>query len=101
MAVALFDPGGERVEREVALDARGGGVFSAPSRLRAPSPPRALAGPPPVLVAEDERNDPALVTELGLGGVWADDFHHALHGLLTGERFEAAIFAARGPLPST
>jgi maltooligosyltrehalose trehalohydrolase len=47
---------------------------------------RELGGPPPVLVAEDERNDPALVTEHGLDGVWADDFHHALHVLLTGER---------------
>jgi maltooligosyltrehalose trehalohydrolase len=42
------------------------------------------------LVAENERNDPRLVTApgaggFGLDGVWADDFHHALHTVLTGE----------------
>ncbi len=35
---------------------------------------------------EDERNDPAVVTELGADGVWADDFHHQVHVLLTGEK---------------
>jgi maltooligosyltrehalose trehalohydrolase len=39
-----------------------------------------------VLFAEDERNDPALVTTLGFDGVWADDFHHQLRVTLTGER---------------
>jgi maltooligosyltrehalose trehalohydrolase len=42
--------------------------------------------PKRVLVAEDERNDPRLVTSYGLDAVWADDFHHAVHVLLTGER---------------
>ncbi|HVY48108.1 MAG TPA: malto-oligosyltrehalose trehalohydrolase [Minicystis sp.] len=42
--------------------------------------------PPRLLVAEDERNDPALVTELGMNAVWADDFHHQVRVLLTGER---------------
>jgi maltooligosyltrehalose trehalohydrolase len=42
--------------------------------------------PPRVLVAEDERNLPELVTEHGLDGIWADDFHHALRVTLTGER---------------
>jgi maltooligosyltrehalose trehalohydrolase len=42
------------------------------------------------LIAEDERNDPRLVTPrdadgYGLSAVWADDFHHALHTALTGE----------------
>lgn len=46
---------------------------------------RTLPGPP-VLIAEDERNEPRLVTELGLDGFWADDFHHAVHALLTGEQ---------------
>ncbi|HEU4406455.1 MAG TPA: malto-oligosyltrehalose trehalohydrolase [Polyangiaceae bacterium] len=64
----LHDPAPRHVLRELAERARERG------------------GPPPVLVAEDERNDPALVTELGLDGVWADDFHHALHVLLTRER---------------
>jgi maltooligosyltrehalose trehalohydrolase len=43
------------------------------------------------VVAESEANDPRLVTGAeqggyGLDGVWADDFHHCLHTLLTGER---------------
>ena len=43
-----------------------------------------------VLVAEFDRNDPRLVASaargrLGLDAQWADDFHHALHALLTGE----------------
>ncbi len=56
---------------------------------------RSLEGGRPVLVAEDERNDPALVTKLGLDGVWADDVHHALHVLLTGER--DGYYAGYGP----
>lgn len=39
-----------------------------------------------ILIAEDERNDPGLILERGLDGVWADDFHHLVHVLLTGER---------------
>lgn len=42
--------------------------------------------PPRLLFAEDERNDPSLVTKYGLDGVWADDFHHAVRVLLTGEQ---------------
>ena len=46
---------------------------------------RSLA-PPRVVIAEDERNDPAVVREHGVDAVWADDFHHVLHAVLTGER---------------
>lgn len=50
-------------------------------------------GVPRTLVAESDRNDPATVARRGAGGVgglglagqWADDVHHALHALLTGE----------------
>lgn len=42
--------------------------------------------PPRRVFFEDERNDPAVVTELGADGVWADDFHHQIHVLLTRER---------------
>ncbi len=42
--------------------------------------------PDAVLMAEDDRNDPALVRELGFDAIWADDFHHAVHVTLTGER---------------
>lgn len=42
-------------------------------------------------IAEAMHNDPRLVRQpelggLGLDAVWNDDFHHALHALLTGER---------------
>ena len=43
------------------------------------------------LIAETDRNDPKTVTPrsqggLGLSAQWSDDFHHALHSALTGER---------------
>jgi maltooligosyltrehalose trehalohydrolase len=48
-------------------------------------------GRPLHLVAESDDNDPRLVRErsqggLGLHAVWSDDFHHAVHAALTGER---------------
>ena len=50
-------------------------------------------GRPLTLIAESDRNDPATVSRrahLGSGGIgmhgqWADDVHHSLHVLLTGE----------------
>jgi maltooligosyltrehalose trehalohydrolase len=42
--------------------------------------------PRAVLVAEDDRNDPAALFELGVDAVWSDDFHHVIHVLLTSER---------------
>jgi maltooligosyltrehalose trehalohydrolase len=44
-----------------------------------------------VLVAESDRNDPRLVRPREMGGfgldaTWSDDYHHALHAVLTGER---------------
>jgi maltooligosyltrehalose trehalohydrolase len=42
--------------------------------------------PHALLIAEDDRNDPALVRELGLDAIWADDFHHQMHVTLTRER---------------
>jgi len=43
-----------------------------------------------VLIAESDLNDPKLVRPRGIGGFgldahWSDDFHHALHTVLTGE----------------
>jgi len=51
----------------------------------------AATGRPLVLIAESDRNDPRLVRPreaggLGLDAQWSDDFHHALHAVLTGER---------------
>jgi maltooligosyltrehalose trehalohydrolase len=48
-------------------------------------------GRPLVLIAENDRNDPRLVRSpeaggYGLDAVWNEDFHHALHALLTGDR---------------
>ncbi len=48
-------------------------------------------GRPVWLIAESDLNDPRLIREpsrggYGLDGQWSDDFHHALHTLLTGER---------------
>jgi len=39
-----------------------------------------------IVFFEDERNDPAMFTEHHADGVWADDLHHQIHVLLTGER---------------
>jgi maltooligosyltrehalose trehalohydrolase len=44
-----------------------------------------------VLIAESDLNDPRLIRSveaagLGLDAQWSDDFHHALHAVLTGER---------------
>jgi maltooligosyltrehalose trehalohydrolase len=44
-----------------------------------------------VLIAESDLNDPRLVrppelSGYGLTAQWSDDFHHALHSVLTGER---------------
>ncbi|HEY0136497.1 MAG TPA: malto-oligosyltrehalose trehalohydrolase [Nannocystis sp.] len=41
---------------------------------------------PRILIAEDETNDPQLIVGTGLDAVWADDFHHIVHVLSTGER---------------
>jgi maltooligosyltrehalose trehalohydrolase len=43
-----------------------------------------------VLIAESDLNDPRVVTcreagGLGIDAQWSDDFHHALHSVLTGE----------------
>jgi malto-oligosyltrehalose trehalohydrolase len=45
---------------------------------------------PLTLIAESDQNDPRLVTPRQGGGIgvdaqWSDDFHHALHSVLTGE----------------
>lgn len=44
-----------------------------------------------VLVAESDLNDPRIVRPAaaggyGIGAQWSDDYHHALHTMLTGER---------------
>ncbi|WP_027459310.1 malto-oligosyltrehalose trehalohydrolase [Deinococcus murrayi] len=39
-----------------------------------------------VLLAEDYRNLPELITEMHLDGLWVDDFHHVMRVTLTGDR---------------
>jgi maltooligosyltrehalose trehalohydrolase len=56
------------------------------ARTRAAAHPRSV-----VVIAEDERNDVRLIRHpgddgYGLDAVWADDFHHAVHVQVTGER---------------
>jgi maltooligosyltrehalose trehalohydrolase len=51
----------------------------------------AMTGRHLVLIAESDLNDPRVVRAREAGGYgidaqWSDDFHHALHSLLTGER---------------
>ena len=64
---AMFDPSEEHVIRELSRAVR-------------------EAAPQALLIAEDERNDPGCITELGCNAVWADDFHHQVRVTLTGER---------------
>jgi len=52
---------------------------------------RGAAPRPPLLIAESDLNDAKVIRPREVGGwgfdaQWADDFHHALHALLTGER---------------
>lgn len=42
--------------------------------------------PAKVLFAEDNRNDPKVVTDAGLSALWTDDFHHQVRVTLTGEQ---------------
>jgi maltooligosyltrehalose trehalohydrolase len=62
---------------------------------------------PLTLIAESDRNDPALVTAREAGGLgvhaqWSDDLHHCLHVTLTGETSGYyADFAAPGALART
>ena len=63
----------------------------------------AQLGKPLWLVAESDLNDPRLIASreaggYGLDGQWADDVHHALHALLTGER--AGYYGDFGSLPT-
>ncbi|MDT3396439.1 malto-oligosyltrehalose trehalohydrolase [Streptomyces sp. B1866] len=63
----------------------------------------AHTGRPLFLIAESDQNDPRTTTPreaggLGLHAQWNDDFHHALHTVLTGEsQGYYADFAAEGP----
>ena len=54
------------------------------------------------LIAESDLNDPVFVRSTDAGGygldaAWADEWHHALHGALTGDR--SGYYKDFGPLP--
>jgi maltooligosyltrehalose trehalohydrolase len=69
------------------LDAIHAIVDSSPEHLVAAVARRVHAiDPRAVVVAESGLNDPKVVARWGCDAVWADDFHHALRALLTGER---------------
>ena len=69
------------------LDATHGILDDSPVHiLRALADLAASLSPPRLLIAEDERNEPALVDDHHLDAVWADDFHHTVRVSLTGER---------------
>jgi maltooligosyltrehalose trehalohydrolase len=58
-------------------------------------------GRPLVIIGESDLNDPRIVRSPeegghGLHAQWSDDFHHALHAFLTGER--AGYYCDYGPL---
>jgi maltooligosyltrehalose trehalohydrolase len=38
------------------------------------------------VIAESDANDNRLVLDYGIDAFWSDDFHHAVHAILTGER---------------
>ena len=44
------------------------------------------ADPRAIVIAESGMNDPKVMTQWGCDAAWADDFHHALRVLLTGDR---------------
>ena len=111
-AVNLDDDGSEQVRRWIVDNAlrwfRDFGVdalrLDAVHELKDDSPEHVLAqlsnetaalaaelGRPLSLVAESDLNDPKMVDPVSEGGLgmtaqWSDDFHHALHAMLTGER---------------
>ena len=67
LAQAIFDPSEPHVLAQLAQEVK---------QLERPA----------VLIAENEDNDPRLVTSQGLDAFWFDDLHHAIHAAFTGER---------------
>lgn len=54
-----------------------------------------------LLIAESDLNDPRIIRPhrengYGMDGQWCDDFHHALHALMTGERTGITMDFGRG-----
>ncbi|HYQ29096.1 MAG TPA: alpha-amylase family glycosyl hydrolase, partial [Polyangiaceae bacterium] len=79
----LEDVGFDGLRIDAAHELEPGGM---PHLLQELSSIAKACSPPAVLTAEDDRNDPAALFELGIDAIWSDDFHHCLHVLLTSER---------------
>jgi maltooligosyltrehalose trehalohydrolase len=86
--VREYHADGLRLDATHAIVERGDQTFVAEltDAVRAAVPQRQV-----LIVAEDDRNLSAIVRPRGEGGwgldaVWADDFHHQVHVLTTGER---------------
>jgi len=84
---------GLRIDAAHALEPGG-----TPHILRELSAIAKQCSPPALLTAEDDRNDPAALFELGVDAIWSDDFHHCIHVLLTSER-DGYYAAYQGDLP--
>jgi maltooligosyltrehalose trehalohydrolase len=73
---AIFDLGATHILREIAEAVHAAGE---------------AAGRRTLVIAESDQNDPRIVRPVerggyGCDGQWSDDFHHAVHAQLTGER---------------
>jgi len=79
----LEDVGFDGLRIDAAHELEPGGT---PHILQELSAIAKACSPPALLTAEDDRNDPAALFELGVDAVWSDDFHHCIHVLLTSER---------------
>jgi maltooligosyltrehalose trehalohydrolase len=79
----LQDVGFDGLRIDAAHELEPGGD---PHILRELSAIAKACSPPAVLTAEDDRNDPAALFELGVDAIWSDDLHHSIHVLLTSER---------------
>ncbi|RWR26868.1 malto-oligosyltrehalose trehalohydrolase [Sinirhodobacter populi] len=85
---------GLRLDAVHQIAGPGAGIFlrRLAQRARAVDPGRAIH-----LIVEDERNEPTL-RETGYDAAWNDDFHHAVHCLLTGESHGYYASFARDPM---
>ena len=79
----LEDVGFDGLRIDAAHELEPGGT---PHLLKELSTIAKACSPVAILTAEDDRNDPAALFELGIDAVWSDDIHHCLHVMLTSER---------------
>ena len=84
-----FHCDGLRLDAVHALHDQSARALHRAARARGPALSERLRRPL-VLIAESDLNDPRLIAPsehgFALDAQWSDDFHHALHALLTGER---------------